>query len=158
MTLFEIDEAIRAAIESGVDPDTGELMETAALELDHLAMEREKKIEGVCLYLKELKVEEAALKEEAKKLSERAAMAAKKAEGLKMYIRYATGEEKFKTSRVQVSYRNVSKVGTVDESLLPEEFWRIKSEVNKVAIAEQFRAGKSVPGCTWITERSLTVK
>ena len=49
MTLYEINEAIRNAIELGFDPETGEILDASALE--QLQMDRDEKIENICLYI-----------------------------------------------------------------------------------------------------------
>jgi hypothetical protein len=55
MTLYEIDDAILAC----VDPETGEIINPEALTA--LQMEREKKLENVALWVKDLKAEAEAI-------------------------------------------------------------------------------------------------
>ena len=61
--LYEIDQEILDC----VDLETGEILDTE--KLDALQMEREAKLEGVALWVKDLKAEAAAVKEEADKLA-----------------------------------------------------------------------------------------
>ena len=63
--LYDIDQEILACI----DDETGEILDVE--KLDALQMERERKLEGVALWVKDLKAEAAAVKEEADKLTAR---------------------------------------------------------------------------------------
>lgn len=65
MLLYEID----ARIASLVDPETGELMDYEAFA--RLQMEREEKVEGLALWVKDLTARAKAVKEEADALTER---------------------------------------------------------------------------------------
>lgn len=49
MTLYEINEQIQKAIELGFDPETGEILDASALE--QLQIDRDEKIENICLYM-----------------------------------------------------------------------------------------------------------
>ena len=73
--LYEIDAAILAA----VDQETGEILDTE--KLDALQMEREAKLEGVALWVKDLKAEADAVKAEADKLTARKKALENKIEG-----------------------------------------------------------------------------
>ena len=99
MTIFEIDEAILEC----VDLETGEIID--AERLDALQMERDKKIENVALWQKECIAEADAIAAEIRKLQARKASAERKAESLKSYLQMALEGSKFKTSRVNISYR-----------------------------------------------------
>ena len=63
--LYEINQDILDC----VDLETGEILDTE--KLDALQIEREAKLEGVALWVKDLKAEAAAVKEEADKLNAR---------------------------------------------------------------------------------------
>ena len=63
--LYEIDQEILDC----VDLETAEILDTARL--DALQMERERKLEGVALWVKDLKAEAEAVKAEADKLTAR---------------------------------------------------------------------------------------
>ena len=65
MTIYEIDQAIMEC----VDLETGEIIDTD--KLNELELERESKIEGVACWIKDLKAEAEALKNEKQALAER---------------------------------------------------------------------------------------
>ncbi|MBP0986458.1 MAG: siphovirus Gp157 family protein, partial [Oscillospiraceae bacterium] len=88
--LYEIDQDILDC----VDVETGEILDTE--KLDALQMERETKLEGVALWVKDLKAEAAAVKEEADKLTARKKALDNKIEGLKTWLLYALKGDKLK--------------------------------------------------------------
>ena len=53
--LFEIDAAIMAAMDRCVDPETGEIDGEVYTELEALQMERERKIENIACWVKNLR-------------------------------------------------------------------------------------------------------
>ena len=140
--LYEIDNEIVSC----VDMETGEIVDEERLEA--LEMEREKKIEAIILWRKDLLAEASAVKTEAQALSKRAKVCENKAEQLKKYVERALDGEKFKTERCQVSYRKSSRVVIDDVKLLPVEVWKELSEdwISKTKIKEMIEAGKECTG------------
>ena len=162
MTLYEIDKAILIATEMAVDPETGELVDEAMLKtLEQLQMDRERKIENVGCYIKNLEADAKAIKEEAKTLAARARAAENKAEHLRNYLQFCLGEQKFQTPRLAVSFRHGKKV-EVDDSYLdaiPEQYLRFKDpEPDKKAIADALKAGEEIPGCELVESVSMIIK
>ena len=84
MTLYEIQDNIRKAIEQGFDEETGEILDTNALEA--LEIQRDEKIENIALFIKNLKAEAEAIKAEKMNLAKRQQTAENKAEWLKQYL------------------------------------------------------------------------
>lgn len=159
MTLFEIDAAIRACVIDGdraVDTETGEIIDHAALAA--LEMARDKKIENIAMWHKELLAEAAALKAEADKLMARRKTAENKAESLKSYLDEVLGGEKFKTARVAISYRKSEPVEITNQAKIPQEFLRVKTEPDKTAIKAALKAGKEVDGARLVESRNIQIK
>ena len=158
MTLYKINEQLRNAIEFGCDPETGEIIDTVALE--ELEMARDEKIENICLFIKDLKAEAAAIKTEKDVLDARMKASTKKADSLTNYLQLMLSGEKFKTSRCAVSYRKTQAVKITDESLLPDTYIRRKviEEPDKVAIKEALKAGGEVAGACLEDRQSMTIK
>lgn len=148
MRLYEIDEAIEKAFEACLDPETGEIINEAAYDrFQDLQMEREVKLEGVALYVKNLKAEEVALKAEVDALTKRKEATARKAQGLKAWLEVALQGEKLKTPRV-VAYTQKAKDKTVidDATLIPDAFVKIERTPVKTKIQEAIKGGLTVPG------------
>ena len=156
MTLFEINEQIQKAIELGFDPETGEILDASALE--QLQIDRDEKIENICLYIKDLTAEAKALADEAKALSERKERSAKKAESLKNYLQAMLDGQKWKSSKAAVSYRKTQSVVVDDLEALKPEFLRIKKEADKTAIKEVLKAGAAVSGAHLEEKQSMSIK
>lgn len=164
MTLYEIDSAILAC----VDPETGEIIDPEAL--DALQMEREKKLEGVALWVKDLKAEAEAIGNEVKALTARKKAAENKAERLKAWLSEALEGEILKTSKVRVSYTHNSRLTVIDEQSVvnyiqthyqePEQFLKFSlPEIRKDAVkAEISKNGAEIPGCCVEPTESIVIK
>ena len=143
--LYDIDAAILAC----VDPETGEIFDPE--QLDALQMERAQKLEGVALWVKDLKAEAEAVKAEADKLTARKKAIDNKVESLKTWLLYALGGEKLKTPRCNVYQTHNQKVVIDDEKAMidmlmsspfGEKFLRIKEpEIDKNALKDSLKQG-----------------
>lgn len=156
MTLYEINQQIQKAIELGFDPETGEILDDSALQ--QLEIDRDEKIENICLFIKDLKAEAAALDAEKKNLDARATVAKRKSDSLSRYLQAMLDGEKFKTARCSVSYRKTQAVNVTDQSMIPKEFIRIKEEPDKVSLKEALKEGYEIPGAFLETRQSMIIK
>ena len=159
MTIYEIDNEIMNCI----DMETGEVIDTD--KLNELQMERDAKIENVALWIKELKAEAEAIKNEKQALAERKRVAENKAESLKNWLAYALNGEKFKTAKCSISYRNSESVEVTEEGLEAlmrdhEDLLTYKTpEPNKEAIKDAIKNdGLTVAGVQLIQKTSTIIK
>lgn len=152
--LYEIEDDILGC----VDTETGEIIDPE--KLDALEMEREKKIEAVILWRKDLLAEAEAVKKEADVLTKRAKSCENKAEQLKNYISYALNGEKFKTDRCSVSYRKTSGVVLDDIYKVSAKFWGDIKEswISKTKIKEAIEKGETVEGAHIEERQSISIK
>lgn len=157
--LFDINEDIRQALEElEVDEDgvvvSGDLEKISALKL-----EREEKLEAVALYWKELNIEAEALKKESEILLNRAKIALKEADGLKMYLVSNLNGETLKTSRTAITYRK-SEAVVIDEELLPKKYFvkKITEAPDKKTIKELLKEGKMIKGAELETRSNIQIK
>ena len=107
--LYEIDQDILDC----VDEETGEILDTE--KLDALQMEREAKLEGVALWIKDLRAEAEAVKAEADKLTARKKALENKIDGLKNWLLFALGGEKLNTPRCKVYQTHSQRLVIVGE-------------------------------------------
>ena len=136
--LYEIDQEILEC----VDMESGEILDSDRLTA--LQMERERKLEGVALWVKDLSYEAQMIKEEADKLTARKKALDNKIEGLKNWLLFALGGEKLKTPRCNVYQTHNQRVVIDDEKALidmfmtspfGEKFLRMKDpEIDKTAL------------------------
>ena len=153
MRLYEIDEAILSCI----DTETGEILD--ADKLNALQIEREEKLENVALWIKNLKSDAEALKAEKQAFVDRQKAAENKAESLKKWLTEALAGEKFKTTRVAVSFRKTKSVQVADIFALDNSFLKYAEPTpDKVAIKKAIEAGQQVAGATLVENVSCSVK
>lgn len=145
MKLYEID----AQIESLIDEETGEILDIEAFQA--LQMEREKKIENIALWIKNLQAEADAIQKERKVMEERERVTRNKIKALKERLNYILNGEKFKTPKVAISYRT-SKSVEVDDGFVEwaqvhaDECLKYKApEVDKSAVKRLLLDGKEMP-------------
>lgn len=155
MNLYDIENEILAC----VDEETGEVVD-----LDRLAaleMERDKKIGNIGCWIKDLKAEAEALKAEAEVLKKRQSVAEHKVESLKQYLQTFLNGEKYKDSRISISYRKSQAVNVADDLdlyTLPDDYLRVKVEPNKTAIKEALTNGEKIEGCSLVENTSMIIK
>ena len=158
MTIYEIDQAIMEC----VDLETGEIIDTE--QLDKLQMERDTKLENVACWIKDLKAEAEALKNEKQALAERQRVAENKAESLKKWLAYVLDGQKFSTSKCAVSFRKTEAVEVTKDGLnnLMEEHDELLTykapEPNKTAIKQAIKDGLSVAGVQLVQNISTIIK
>ena len=143
MTLYELTEKMRG-FELNIDDETGEILN--ADELDRLEMERNEKIENVCLYIKNLKSEADAIANEASVLRARKNRAERKIEWLRGYVQDNLHGEKFSTPKVDITYCKSQVVVCDDPEKLDARFQRVKIEADKSEIKKALKGGESVAG------------
>lgn len=108
MTLYEIDQEILNC----VDEETGEIIDLDKLQALRIAKDR--KIESVGLWYKNLNSDVQALELEIKTLTERKNKAKNKMEQLKVILCHVLNYAKFETSKVSVTFRKSLAVDITD--------------------------------------------
>lgn len=152
MTLYEIDTKISECI----DCETGEVLDLD--KLSGLAMERENKLEGVALWIKNLEATAKAVKAERDVLKTRQEQAEHKALMLREWLLRALDGEKMETPKVKVSYRKSTAVEVDDR--LPKK-WCSKKIVytpDKVAIKTAIQNGKKITGAKIVERQNIQIK
>ena len=159
--LYEIDQDILDC----VDMETGEILD--AEKLDALQMERETKLEGVSLWVKDLTAEANAVKEEADKLTARKRALDNKIQALKSWLLIALNGEKLKTPRCNVYQTHSKRLAVEDEAGLisflktledPGRFVRYTEELRKDEIKKALKDGYVIPGAALETTESVVIK
>lgn len=152
MTLYEIDKEIQALI-----TEDGEIEDIERF--DALAMERDRKIENVGCWVKNLAAEIEAYRAEEKALAERRKRKERMADSLKVWLDKALDGAKFESPRVAISYRKSKAVEIQDEAVF--EAWakdyapallKVAYTVDKTAVKDYITGGAECP-CAEIAER-----
>lgn len=149
MKLYEIDKGILECF----DLETGEILDEKKLE--ELQLERDKKIENVGLFVKNLEAEKAAVKAEKDAFAKREKSLDNKIKSLKNWLKYALGGDdyidikptNFVTSKIIIGFRKSESV-EVDENVLPKKWFRRKVEYtpDKTLIKEALNKGQKIKG------------
>ena len=158
MTLYEIDKEIQALI-----TEDGEIEDIERF--DALAMERDKKIENVGCWVKNLTAEVAAMKEEKKRLEDRIKSKDRMIDSLEWWLDKALDGQKFESPRVAISYRKSKAVEIQDEAVF--KAWamdyapallKVAYTIDKTGVKNYIAGGAECP-CAVIAERqSMQVK
>lgn len=133
-------------------------------ELDELNLAREEKIEGICLWIKNLRAEASAIKDEEKNLAERRKAKEAKADRLESYVSSNLQGKPFETSKVKVTFRKSESVEILNEDAVPESFLDIqvvrkpmKAEIKK-RLKEAEAKGEEIPWARINTKQNMSLK
>lgn len=132
--------------------------------LDALQMERDEKIEQICLWIKNLRAEAQMVTAEAKNLTDRAKKLTNKADNLERYVASNLDGKPFKTSKVNVTWRKSESVNITDESLIPDRFMDIQvvrkpvKKTIKAYLKEAEAKGEEVPWAKIEQKNNPTIK
>ncbi len=152
-TLYEINESIMALI----DEETGEITDIEAL--NALQIERDTKLENIALWIKNLKADAEMFKAEKQAFEKRQKRAENKAESLKNYLASALAGQKFKTARVECSYRSSESVNVTDITVIPTEYLKFaEPTADKDAIKAAIKSGKEIAGAEIVSKQNLLIK
>lgn len=148
---------INAAILSCVDLETGEIIDVE--QLHALQMERDKKIENVALWYKNLLSDAAQYAAEEAEFKKKKQRAQAQAERAKAYLLDALQGDKYKSTRVSIHYTTSSRVIVDDVLNLPPRFVRFaEPEPNKTEIAAAIKNGEEVKGAHIESSQSIVIK
>lgn len=152
-TLYEIN----AQLLECVDLETGEIIDYDRLM--ELQLERDEKIEAVALWYKNLLADAAAYKAEKDAFAEKERRANANALRLKEYLAAALQGEKYKTTRVNISFRSTPSVVVDDVLNLPPRFVKFaEPEPDKIAIRQAINNGEEVNGAHIERKQSVIIK
>lgn len=147
--------------ENGEIIDNSELLLELFNELSNDKLET--KLENVMYIIKDLEVSEKALKDEAKRLNEKAKVFENRSNRLKEMIKdvmSVSGQAKIKTDKFNFSVKTIDYYDYEEVNLfgLSDEFKRFKEEIDKTKIKEFVKAGGVIDGLRVGEKTSLTVR
>ena len=152
MNLYEIDREILACF----DWETGEILDTQRLEM--LEMEKEKKIENIGLWIKNLEAEAEALKKEKDAFVEREKRCKNKAESLKKYLGDVLQGQKFQTTKCAISFRTSTTLEMSEKVEIPEEFRKHSFVLDKAKMKEALKNGANYKGFWLQKKQNISIK
>ena len=158
MNLYEIEQEILSC----VDMETGEIVDLN--KLDALTMERDRKIENLALWVKNLEADANAYKAEKDSFAQKQKVAENKAKSIKEYLSKFLDGTNYKSTKVNVSFRKSVSVDVFSLHTLMEydncdKYLKYKEpEVDKTAIKNAIKDGGNVPGCILVEKQNIQIK
>lgn len=169
-SLFNIGQEFKAlynlADEIEVD-ENGEIIDNSDLLLElfnELSNDKlESKLENVMYIIKEIEVSQKALKDESKRLTDKAKVFENRANRLKEMIKdvmIVSGQSKIKTDKFNFSIKTIEDYNYDDVNMfaLDSEFIRRKEEIDKTKLKAFIKAGGVIDGVRISEKVSLTVR
>ena len=158
MNLYQINEEI----ENCIDAETGEILDVEAL--NSWSIERNKKIENLACWYKNLMADAEALKAEKNAFAEREKTAKNKAESIKRYLSTVLDGEKFTTDKCALSFRKSESVEILDlEAFMSDdkaENYLKYSEptINKAELKKALKQGEEFKGVLLSSNSNIQIK
>ena len=155
-TLYELVKEIEN-FDLQIDEETGEILNMD--ELDALQLEKDAKVENICLWIKNLKSDAEAYRTEKKAFEQKIRAAENKAARLTAYVDYILAGDKFKSSKVSVSYRKSEQIECADLLDVDVDYLRYKEpELDKKKIKDAIKAGIEVKGCRLVERHNVQIR
>lgn len=166
MTLYEMDYQIKQFLDNlmdSVDEETGEVIDIDPSRLEELNRAREKKLENIALYIKNLEADAKAIAEEEKNLKDRRERVEKKAERLRKLLSDSilnAGDDHFETSRCCVTFRSSDTVEIDDLDLIDAAYIKVVTDYkpDKKALKKAIKAGVQIDGCHLENHNNIQIK
>ena len=165
--LYEIADAIERVLAEHVDPETGEITPEASDELDRLEMDREQVALHIARYLKGERLEAAAVKAEADKLTKRFRSHENRAKWLERYLAQhcegcsysdATSRIRWAQTPGRVEYASHAAESCPEEHVDPRFVQkRVEIVLDKTGAGEALRAGEDVKGLRLVREQRIRI-
>lgn len=153
MTLFKIEQEILSCI----DTETGEIIDLERL--NSLEIDRDRKIENIALWIKNLLADAEALKNQKQIFADRQKVAENKAESLKQYLNNYLAGQKFSTDKVAISFRKSTAVNITDPLQIPKEYLEYSDPtIDKAAIKKAIAQGSAVSGAEIVESQNIQIK
>lgn len=138
-----------------MDDETGEILNEELL--DELMIAEEEKIENIALWIKNLRADAAALKEEKKAFDKRIKSAESKEKSLTKYLQSYLQNKPFESNKVKISYRKSQSVEIAVGTVLPAEYLKVSYEPKKDEIKKAIKEGKVIEGCSIIDNNNIQI-
>lgn len=163
-SLYRINKAYENALNNfTVDEETGEILYFNDKELIKLDDDYRVKVDNIACYIKDLQALSNEIKAEKTALEDRLKANDKKIDTLKNYVANSLEMRvmnKIETARNKLSLRKSTSLIVEDEKLVPRKYINkvVTEKIDKKAITEVIKSGKSVKGCYLQENMNLQIK
>lgn len=153
MNLFELD----AALYECVDAETGEIIDED--KLNELSMERDEKVENIACWIKNLKAQAAAIKQEEENLYARRKVAENKAQSLGEYLSSYLNGGKFETARVKISFRKSATLEVSESAKIPKKWYKPQDpKLDTAGLKKAVKEGLKIKGVEIVEKQNIQIK
>ena len=158
MNLYEIEQEIMSC----VDMETGEVIDFE--KLDALTLERERKIESLALWVKNLEADAKAYKDEKDSFAQKQKVAENKAKSIKEYLSKYLAGATYRSTKVNISFRTSKSADVYDLDALMgyddcDSYLKFSDPTpDKTAINNAINSGIQIPGCRVIENSNIQIK
>lgn len=163
MNLFEINNEIQKCIvidETVIDGETGEVLD--ADYLDQLEMAKDKKVENIAKWIKNLESDIEQLKKQKEIFDTRKRQAENRRDSLKNYLAAVLDGEKWDRAEdkaVTISWRRSEAVNVTDPGQIPEAFLIAQPpKIDKTGLKVNLKNGVEIPGAELETKNNIQIK
>ena len=140
-----------------VDTETGEILDEEKLR--NLQMEKKEKIASMARWVKDLRVESEALKEEIARLTARKKSAENKQDRLKAIIMDELGGKKFMDETVSIYYGASQSVSIDDNTKVPVQYLKYaEPQVDRKGLLHDLKLGVELDGIHIVESRHLVIR
>ncbi|AHN24369.1 siphovirus Gp157 family protein [Lysinibacillus varians] len=134
--------------------------------MDTISLEREAKLEGYAMVIKNLENENAGIKAEEERFAKRrkynenaiARMKERMAETLETVEPDAKGVKRLKTEKFTFSFRKSTSVQIENDAAIPPQFIKVEKTISRAELAKALKAGKQIEGAQLVENQSLQIK
>lgn len=162
MQLYKIVKSIQKVFETPtgdvIDGETGEVFNKKYL--DDLRIAKNRKIENIACWIKNLQAEIEAYKKEEENFRIRRKQAENRIENLKWYLTEWIPGEKIETPRAKISWRKSEVVNILDENLIPSGYksQKITEVIDKKEIKRAIKSGMAVAGADIKVNENIQIR
>lgn len=154
--LFELNEQIKN-FKWEIDEETGEILNEK--DLDEIELAFNDKVEQLALWILEMETDVDAYEKYEKKFAGQKKSTKKKIDSVKSYMASVLNGAKFKTDRVNITYRKGESVQIDDGAEIPMEYLVAQEpKVDKVALKKAIKGGQTFDGITIVEKQNIQVK
>lgn len=133
--------------------------------LESIQLSVEEKLEGYAMVIKNIESDIEGLKAEEKRLSDRRKQMEREVERMKQAIAKTLdtvepdkkGSKRLKTEKFTFSFRKSTSVQIVDESKIPEEFFKVERTISRSELTARLKEIE-IPGAELVEKQSLQIK
>lgn len=133
--------------------------------LESIQLSVEEKLEGYAMVIKNIESDVEGLKAEEKRLAERRKRMEREIERMKQSMATSLdtvepdkkGVKRLKTEKFTFSFRKSSSVQIVDESKIPEEFFKVERTISRSELTAKLKE-QEVPGAELVEKQSLQIR